>query len=71
MNIVAAVAANVFEVGVILSFSCFQVPQKIPQRAIHAGFLERALKRRVGSGNYGHPHRSYSQIRSQVWVFEL
>jgi hypothetical protein len=71
VNSVAAEAASFFEVGVILSFSCFQIPQKIPQRGIHAEFHNGALKRRAGSGNYGHPHRSYSQIRFQVWVFKL
>jgi hypothetical protein len=71
VNSVAAEAANFFEAGVISSFSCFEVPQKNPQRSIHAEFHDGALKRRAGSGNYGHPHRSYSQIRFQVWVFKL
>jgi hypothetical protein len=52
-------------------YSCFEVPQKIPQRAIHAEFHDGALKRRAGPGNYDHPHRCYSQIRFQVWVFKL
>jgi hypothetical protein len=36
-------------------------------RRVHGG----ALKRRAGSGNCGHPHRSHSQIFFQVWVFKL
>ena len=38
INSVAAEAANVFEVCVIFSYSCFQVPQVIPQRSIRAEF---------------------------------